>query len=507
MSSAAKVGVFMLIVLAILGFFILRIEDISINRKGEKEIRVLFDSVAGLEEKSTVRVAGVPVGKVEKIRLSSDGRALVTLLVDQDIQLHRGANAKVANLGLLGEKYVEIDPGNPRGPSISEGGGTVTLSGTQPATIDEVTNQVSDIAKDVKAITEAFRNTLGGPAGQKRLEDIVENVHQITTEVRTLLGANEGNVNATASNLRQITADLRVEIPKIAASIDRVANSMNGTVNENREDVRQIVENLRVLSADLKVTAGNLNEITGKVRNGEGTVGKLFNSDEAHEKLVSALTSVESGVNELKTTLGRANRIGLDVGIRGEYLAGKKDDNPLGFSDTSRSGVQLRIVPNPEHNRFYNVEVNEDPRGSRKEKIIETTTLDPDTGLSSTVITRQTKIERNFVVSAQAGWQLDRLGLRLGLFDSSGGAGADYRLNDRITFTGEAFDFGKRYDDSPHLRIYGQYVIRKEKPNFPQVFVQSGVDNILNSTAFTLGGGIRWKDDDLKYLIGSAPIK
>ena len=38
------------------------------------------------------------------------------------------------------------------------------------------------------------------------------------------------------------------------------------------------------------------------------------------------------------------------------------------------------------------------------------------------------------------------------------------------------------------------------------IFLRSGVDNVLNHTAFTLGGGIRWRDDDLKYLLGSIPL-
>ena len=54
--------------------------------------------------------------------------------------------------------------------------------------------------------------------------------------------------------------------------------------------------------------------------------------------------------------------------------------------------------------------------------------------------------------------------------------------------------------------LYGEYVFRTEKPTTPTIFLRSGVDNVLNHTAFTLGGGIRWRDDDLKYLLGSIPI-
>ena len=59
MSSAAKIGVFMLIILAILGYFVLKIEDVKIGRgAGTKKISAVFDSVAGLDNKSSVRVAG-----------------------------------------------------------------------------------------------------------------------------------------------------------------------------------------------------------------------------------------------------------------------------------------------------------------------------------------------------------------------------------------------------------------------------------------------------------------
>jgi hypothetical protein len=72
--------------------------------------------------------------------------------------------------------------------------------------------------------------------------------------------------------------------------------------------------------------------------------------------------------------------------------------------------------------------------------------------------------------------------------------------------TGEAFDFGGKRDDQPHLRFTGEYIFRKETPRTPQLFVRSGVENPLNDMAFIFGGGIRWRDEDLKYLIGSIPL-
>jgi len=509
MTSAAKVGVFMLIVLAILGYFVLKIEDVQLGHgSGARKVTAIFDSVAGLDNKSVVRVAGVRVGKVSNIKLRSDGKAEVTLDVDPEVILHPGATAHVASLGLLGEKYIELDPGAANTPAIPQGQ-SVVLRGSQPASMDDITNQVSAIAADVKAITTSLRGVMSGPAGEQRLTDIVENVRTITEQVRDLVAANRSNVDATVANARVISDSLRVEIPRLATAIDRMATQVNGTVGDNREDIRHVVENLRALSADLKTTSDNLNAVTGQVRSGEGTVGKLLYSNEAHDRLTAALGSVESGVNELRNTLGRVGKMQLDVGLNGDYYAGlpAQQNGADKIGGNSRSAVWLRLTPNPERNRFYNVELADTPYGKRNDKTVEETVTNPATGHSETTITHQTRFEHSFLVSAQAGWNLKPFAVRLGLIDSTGGAGVDYSVNPRIRVTGEAFDFGHRTGDgNPHVRLYGEYVFRQEKPTTPTIFLRSGVDNVLNHTAFTFGGGIRWRDDDLKYLMGSIPI-
>lgn len=511
MSSAAKVGAVMLAALAVLAFFILRIEDIGLGRaKTTREIKAIFDDVAGLDAKSTVRIAGVRKGKVKDIRVLPDGRAEVTLEVDDDVPLHANATARVANLGLLGEKYVELDPGTPDSPVVAQNQ-PVTLRGTQPASFDQVTDQVSAIAQDVKAITASLRAVMAGPQGQQRLEDIVQNVQEITAQTRELIAANRSNVDATMTNARLISEQLRVEIPRLASSIERVADQIGGTVGENRAEVRDVVSNLRGLSADLRVTADNLNDITGKVRSGEGTVGKLLYDDEAYNRLNGALESVQSGIGELKNTLGRVNRIGLDIGIKSDYYAGlstteaQTTGNP-DFGGNSRSAVMLDLFPNPDINRFYHLELSDDPRGRRNDKVTIETVINPATGQEDTTVTKTTKFERDYLLSAQIGWTLDSLSLRAGLFDSTGGVGADYQYNPRIRVTGEAFDFGKKRDDNAHVRLFGEYTFRREKKNTPRLFITGGVDNVLNDTAFTVGGGFRWRDDELKYFLGSLPV-
>src|SRR5688572_5360051 len=186
MTSAAKVGIVMLIALAVLGYFVLRIEDINLSRsRTTRVVKAVFEDVAGLDDESAVRIAGVRKGHVTSIKVLPDGRAEVTMKVDDDVPLHTNAQAKVANLGLLGEKYIELDPGSQQAPPLPEG--DVTLKGIQPASFDDITEQVSTIAEDVKAITASMRSVMGTDQGQQRLEEIVENVRLVTADMRLLV--------------------------------------------------------------------------------------------------------------------------------------------------------------------------------------------------------------------------------------------------------------------------------------------------------------------------------
>ncbi len=79
MTPAARIGLFMLLGLIILGVFIIKIEDIPVGERGDRlTVSARFSSVAGLDRKAAVRIAGVRVGKVEAINL--DGSEAVLFL-------------------------------------------------------------------------------------------------------------------------------------------------------------------------------------------------------------------------------------------------------------------------------------------------------------------------------------------------------------------------------------------------------------------------------------------
>ncbi len=59
-----------------------------------------------------MEVAGVDVGRVETIRLSTGDRAQVTLRLEADLKLHEDAIASIRTKGIIGDKFVKISPGS-----------------------------------------------------------------------------------------------------------------------------------------------------------------------------------------------------------------------------------------------------------------------------------------------------------------------------------------------------------------------------------------------------------
>ncbi len=161
LSSEAKVGLVVLAGVLILTYMTFTISGFRFGREPGYRIYAVFDTVAGLDDKSQVRLAGVSIGRVETIALT-DSKAKVTLRINPEVTLQRGSRALVKALGLLGEKYVEVQPGT-EAVTLAEGD-TIEQSG-RGADLDRLIDQASGVAEDLKAVTASLRNALGTAQG------------------------------------------------------------------------------------------------------------------------------------------------------------------------------------------------------------------------------------------------------------------------------------------------------------------------------------------------------
>lgn len=117
-STEAKVGLFVLVALIILGYMSFRVGQYGFGLKKGYTVNAVFDNVAGLNKDADVMIAGVEVGKVEGIGLK-DGRALVTMRIVPAVRLEKDVVVTIKTHGILGDKYIEIVPGTRGNPSLS----------------------------------------------------------------------------------------------------------------------------------------------------------------------------------------------------------------------------------------------------------------------------------------------------------------------------------------------------------------------------------------------------
>jgi phospholipid/cholesterol/gamma-HCH transport system substrate-binding protein len=489
MTPAARIGLFMLVGLIILGVFIIKIEDIPVGERGDRlEVTARFPSVAGLDRKAAVRIAGVRVGKVEAVTLDGN-EAIIELSLDPQVKLHEGAWAQITSLGMLGDKYIEILPGDPTAPLLPS---DIELGGQTSPTFEDVIKVAAEIGEDVKEVTEALRHSIGGQQGEVAIEEIVANIRDLTASLKVLIAENQANVNATTENFKDFSVTLRDELPRITEKMNTLADQLNGVVGENRDDLQASMGNIREITERLQVSAENLNQITGKIASGEGSIGKLVNDDTTIDNLNQTLDSIEGGVDTLNETMGRYRRYQLEVALRGEALA-----------STEKSRMAFGFDLWTTEKRFFRLEGVDMPYGKIRTDTQFVTTTYPD-GTQEAYLEEKIKTSDKLGINAQVGYRVfpDTI-LRAGLIESSGGIGIDHsiKLGKRpLVLVFEAYDFAREFDESAHLKFEGRYFISRH------LFLTAGWDDPLVSdkSSVLFGGGITWNDEDVKYSLGLA---
>jgi len=114
-------GIIVLVLLAALAYPAARLGERDLRGAGGYLVVAQFDSVGGLQPGAPVEIAGVPVGRVEGVRLDRHDYADVTLRIQDGVVLHDDAVAAIKSTALTGETYMSITPG--ASPQIVRDGG------------------------------------------------------------------------------------------------------------------------------------------------------------------------------------------------------------------------------------------------------------------------------------------------------------------------------------------------------------------------------------------------
>jgi phospholipid/cholesterol/gamma-HCH transport system substrate-binding protein len=336
--SQVRVGIFVLFAIVVLIFLILNASG-DINPFSRKlHLKTRFADANGLREGSEVRLAGVRVGKVERIVLLEPSpvpgapRVEAQLTVDSTIdgrpaneRIRSDSTAQQGSPSLLGnEMLINITPGTAVGQPVQEGAllpssssNTVNdfaTSGTDLAQrLSKLSDEISGIVKDVKEGKGTVGRLFSDEALYNNLNSTIRETEDVMTAVRSGNGsagrfindpALYNNANEIAVSLKAIADDLRAgrgtagklltddefynRINRTADRLDKSVDSINlmiadinagrGTLGKLIRD-EQIYNDARAAIARFNTTAERVDNMVAAAQRGEGTVGKLLNDD------------------------------------------------------------------------------------------------------------------------------------------------------------------------------------------------------------------------------------
>lgn len=483
MKLETKVGLFFTGAIVLLAVLIFRAEKLEVGgKRNQSERFTFFDSVAGLNIQSAVRIAGVSVGSVRTISLEN-GKARVVMGLSNDVPVYGDATVSLGSIGILGEKFVDLDPGHSTKGPFPEG---APLPSKPGVSLDNLMESLSEISKNVKGVTFALNESIGGEQGRQKLDEIVDNIRVLTGEFRSMAQENHGAIDHTMANVEALSSDLRERLPRMAQQFETVGKNLNAILEENRPELKGVMGDIRRLAQSFQGSADNIKILTDRLNNGQGTIGKLLNDDTTVKKINEAVDNVNN-------MLGGFNKMDFRLDM-GAAQWSKRGD--------SMAGLGLEIAPRPDY--WYALGFNSTPDGKVNQSTQTFTQVDPVTGqpISAPQNVKWVTTDRAFTVSAQFAKRLGPAVFTAGIVENTGGGGVELRaLDDRLRFGLLAYDFTKR-DDKPNPR----YRFTSSYQFWKGAYVQAGVQDIDNKDLRTVffGAGLRWKDDDLKKMVGLA---
>jgi ABC-type transport system involved in resistance to organic solvents, periplasmic component len=223
-----RVGLFVLTALCIFAYMGFQIGAFRFDRGRYSEYTLYFKDISGLSRKGDVKIAGVKVGWVESVELApNDGmQAEVKVKILKEYSLYSDSYAMVRQDGLLGPKFIEINPGDPLLRRLASGD-PLGRPSTEPVAIDELLQQFKRIATNVDEITQSFKDVIGGPEGRDQLQSIVNNIQtsveriaEVGDILHTSLIRNEEHIDS----FMRIGSTFQENIEKISNVFDRDFN-------------------------------------------------------------------------------------------------------------------------------------------------------------------------------------------------------------------------------------------------------------------------------------------
>ena len=206
MSKEVRLGLFIVVTLAILFAGVFLIGNTETLFKSTYRVKAEFQNVAGLSDGADVRVGGIHEGTVRKIDLPKQPDGRVTVVMDlqratRDI-VKKDSRAAIKSEGLLGDKYIEVSFGSKDAERLKDG---ETIGSEPPLDISDLLSKTNQILDTTKTAMEGAQETVSN------LQSITSKINQGNGSIGALINDKTVYNQATqaATNLSESTEALK----------------------------------------------------------------------------------------------------------------------------------------------------------------------------------------------------------------------------------------------------------------------------------------------------------
>ena len=326
--SELRVGILVIMSFAILAVSIFFISGKGGLFQGRFQVKTYLPAASGLKEGAPVWLAGVEVGKVDSVAISSSTDPTKAVEITMSVKngylndIRTDSQARLGSIGLLGDKYIELTRGF-KGTVVGNGG---TVQGSEEADIKKLIESSNDLLANmdvlsdkVKSITEKIdrgEGSVGKFINDPALYDNMNHTVKVATELMDQIRHGQGSIgkllvsedlynhfNAAADRLDKISARLESGQGSLGKFLkdDSFYNNANQTVAKTKDIIERVDKGQGTLGKlvtdqelynKLNTALTRFSAIAEKMQNGQGTMGKLMNDPELYNNLNSASSEV-----------------------------------------------------------------------------------------------------------------------------------------------------------------------------------------------------------------------
>ena len=191
-SKELRVGAFVLAGLVVAGIVVFMIGDEKRFFDAKIIYQTSFSDVQGLKTGAPVRLGGIDIGAVSRIRHgddAADNRIYVDLKIakHEAVRVHQDSVAHIENKGLLGDKMIQVTPGSANSPLVPPEG---FIKGEDPTDFTNVFSEIGTMSKHATQILENLETTSKALANTQMQEDLRGSIHSVNIILKQVA---EGN--------------------------------------------------------------------------------------------------------------------------------------------------------------------------------------------------------------------------------------------------------------------------------------------------------------------------